>query len=1090
MQKSYSYLIGLAFLSIFLAIVKTVIGLKILDIVDVFTPFYNPSQYYVSFFDLWKNGNSGGIGNAPISMLYGAVLSAIGLSSANIQFAIFCLLIFFDYSALFLLISYLAKDKNVLALIFSFFLLFIEFQWAGFIYATALNFFLAFAPFIIYFSLRMFQSEISTFKSIVFIALSLIGASFGIAEAFPYSLFIYFPVLMAAFIDDILINHNYSTLLNFIKRQLTFLAGLLLGLGILIYSYYPWILGAIGLGSSYASSLASSFTNTNIFIGNSFSSLGTGATMVGLVFALRGSYATIFGLVFILIFGSYAFTKRKNTVIMSAYIFIVLLVTYIQIAISFPIQLFQIITFIPILRNVFITINEPAEMFYIIVIWVYFLVGSAIFDLVENYDIISKFVQTRIIKLGIMAVNNNPNTRRELKFGIYVVFIVVTLLLFSTSVNSISTLASGNAGYTPYGNYQVPNYIPGYVHNIYNITTNNSVHGYQKTLFLPDYPRVERWEQTSPYFYNFPPSNIHQMSLFTSFVHDIQNHNEIGTGKLLGQLNIGYIAIVNALNQSETGPRIAYDNFNQPYAILGNPLIFYSYFINSPDYKLISNNRNYSIFENLNNSGTFQIYRGAAILSDNTQKYILNDSFNLNVPPESTPTLNSSIASVNLLNNITQNAYWTPLGNNISEETQNSTIIVGFKCHLEGFSTSYFSEGFPVSAGMSLKFSSEITSINDSISTYYDGFDCAFSNESIVPGHYWQNGIYHLMGNERALARGVFTVPNNVSYVLPWFTFQNATGHFIISNLSITVIHAGYNFSFPFSYVTSKNALNLTARSLNFTIESLFPNTDLVSINNLNNISGISSVNVSVYNGTTPMPGLYIAPVYYLFHKYGYVWGNGDYSVLNPGSFEEGNLSLKDGEYSIAIKISGGGFGVIEVNNHTYLYNTIPTGATEIRLNIEVHSGVSVLIRNIIGQINLYDIVLVGPNLSNELKSIITGALPEPVYTMLQNTGQSMISLNISTNEPVIVVMKENYNDGWSLSYEVSGVKHEEKPILINGYEMAFILPIDFNNLTLIFIPPRFMVAQIYITAISLPSFLSIALLTTIIDRRKRGVST
>ena len=84
-------------------------------------------------------------------------------------------------------------------------------------------------------------------------------------------------------------------------------------------------------------------------------------------------------------------------------------------------------------------------MFYIIVIWVYFLVCSAIFDLVENYDIISKFVQTRIIKLGIMAVNNNPKTRRELKFGIYVVFIVVTLLLFSTSVNSISTLASGNA---------------------------------------------------------------------------------------------------------------------------------------------------------------------------------------------------------------------------------------------------------------------------------------------------------------------------------------------------------------------------------------------------------------------------------------------------------------------------------------------------------------------------------------------------------------------------------------------------------------------------------------------------------------------
>ena len=460
------------------------------------------------------------------------------------------------------------------------------------------------------------------------------------------------------------------------------------------------------------------------------------------------------------------------------------------------------------------------------------------------------------------------------------------------------------------------------------------------------------------------------------------------------------------------------------------------------------------------------------------------------IPPESTPTLNSSIASVNLLNNTTQNAYWTPLGNNISEETQNSTILVGFKSHSTGYSTSYLSEGLPVSEGISLKFSSEIKSINNGIATYYDGFDYAFSNESILPGHYWQNGLYHLVGNKSVVAEGIYTVPENVSYVLPWISFYNASGYFIISNLSITVIRTGDNSSFPFSYVTSENELNLSAWSLNSTIESLFPNSDMVPVNDLGNISGISSVNVSIYNGTTSLPELYIVPVYYLFYKYGYVWGNGNYSVLNPGSYEKGNLSLKDGFYNIGLKISGEGFGVIQVNNQSYFYNTITNGGTEIQLNINVHSGVSVLIRNVIGQVNLYDIVLVGPNLSNGLKNIITGALPEPSYTMLQNLGQSVISLNISTNEPVIIVMKESYNDGWSLSYQASGVEHEEKPILFNGYEMLFILPMNFKNITLRFIPPRFMIAQVYITTISLPAFLTIALVTAINDRRRQGVTT
>ena len=184
MRKWHYYSIGVIIIALFLGILKLIIGSKVLDLVDIYIPYYNSSEYYRYFFGLWKISDSGGIGGAPIAFLYSAILSSLGVTYTNMQFVIFGIMVFFNYSSLFVLISYISEGRYKSALLLTLLLLFIEFQWAGLLHSTGLSFFFAFSPLLIYFSLKMFKSEISPLKAIIFISLSFIGASFEITQHF------------------------------------------------------------------------------------------------------------------------------------------------------------------------------------------------------------------------------------------------------------------------------------------------------------------------------------------------------------------------------------------------------------------------------------------------------------------------------------------------------------------------------------------------------------------------------------------------------------------------------------------------------------------------------------------------------------------------------------------------------------------------------------------------------------------------------------------------------------------------------------------------------------------------------------------
>lgn len=1086
MRKWCYYSIGVIIIAIFLVVLKFLIGSRVLDLADIYIPYYNPSEYYQHFFILWKTSDSGGIGNAPVSMLYGLVLSWLGVSYLNMQFVIFSILIFSDYSSLFILISYIADGRNKIALLLTIFLLMVEFKWAGLLSATGLNFFLAFSPLLVYFSLRIFKSEITPSRSVIFISLCFVGASFEITEAFTYTLFIYFPIIIMSLIKIIIKEQKLKEFKIFIEKQLTFFGGALIGLIILIYEYYPWILASLGVGSGYIPLLRSTFLNTNIFLANGFTVLGSGPSVLGDVFGLPGIFALIYGIAFIFVMGIYIAKRNRNIVILSAFIFIISLVIYVQLAISFPNQLFHIVTSIPLINEILITLNEPAEFFYILAIWEYFIVGVAFFDLVQNYGELSKFLKAKFVKNKRRGVYNSTVIKKKQKPTIQIALTILTTILFLSTFVTVSSVANGHSSYTPYGNYNIPNYVPNYVRCIYETSAKNIINGPQKILLLPDYPRVERWEETSSLFFNFPPSNVEQMNLFQSLINDIHNHVEAGAGNILGQMDIGYIAIVKALNQTETGPIIAYDNFNQPYAILGNPMVFYDYFNSSPDFSLISNNRNYSIFRNLNNTGMFHVYSGEASLNDNPHTFVENKASKLNVPPNNCSLLTSNISSVNILGNLIKSAYWTSFGKNTSEEFLNSTIFVSFNSFSSGYYTSYLTSGFPVSPGMKLKFSSQIRAINDSLGTYYDGFDIAYSNETIVLGKYWQNGLYTVQRNSIAVASGTFTVPENVTYILPWISFHNVTGLFAISNLSINIIHTGNYSSFPLANPTSQNTTILSSQSLVNTIASLFPNSALIFTNNTNNIQSISSLNVSIYNNITALPGLYIVPYFYLSEKYGYVGGDGNYSVLNPGSYEMGSLSLSEGTYQVEVLISGNGFGNIQINNKSYIYDTLADGVFTIRVNISVENFLNLNVHNILGEIKLYDIALAGPNMSNNLVNMLNGFSSKLSYYLNPNGNPSYIKMNLFANSSTIVVLKESFSNDWSVSFFAFGTKHTERPFLVNGYQMMFIIPDNSTNISFTFHPPFFMTVQVYLTLILIPTFIFLALIMYVFDIKRR----
>ena len=1079
MRRWNSYLLGILVLMLFLGVLNIIIGQKVLDITDIFIPYYEPSQYLSSFFSLWKTGDVGGISNAPLSTLVGGVLSLIGITYVKMQFIIFSILVFFAFTSIYILISYLSNGKNILSLFFAFLFLLIEFRWAGFVGATGLNYFLAFSPLLIYFFIKMVRSEMSKISAVISIALSLIGASFAITEAVPYSLFIYSPLLIMALIDIIILKHNLTAVKIFVKTQITFLSGILLGIFVLIYIYYPWILGGLGIGNSYSTAgIGQTYRSTNFFIANSFSSLLAGPAVFGTVMGFTGTLAAIVGSLFLLILLPYVIKRRSNVLLLSAYFFIVLVTLYIQLAISFPDQLFRLIASIPVLTSLLITLNEPAQMYYIVAIWAYVIITMAFFDFLQNYHVVFKTLFKHIPNCFLRSfVRLKNKSRIKVMASIFVVTLLV-LLSYGTA-SSIYNTSNGYAVYTPYGNYKIPNYIPNYVRSIYNVAANNSGADISKVLLLPDYPRVERWEQTSPYFYTFPPANSFQMNLFKLFISDIQAGSKNGTAPILNQMDIGYIAVVKALNQTKTGPSIGYDNFNQPYAIFGNPSIFYSYFNNSPDYRLIQSNDNYALFENTDNTGLFQDFSSTGLVSNASVHYTIKNNSVLKSPPPNSSEGNLSATTANILQGIIKRKYWTPFGHDVSENFSNATIQLDFPSNATGAYSSYLGFQLPVSPGDELLFSTNITSLDGSNTTYYNGLLYSKSKSSTM---------YNVSDNNTVEVSGNYTVPNNSSSLLPYMEFKNPHGKFIIDGITLRVIKSGNSSSYVYPGFSSENNTVLTNSSLESEMNSLFPSLDTLFLNNSEATNGLTTINVSVYRGSINSPGIYTVPLYYILDKYGYVGGNGNYTVMNPGSYAWGNLTPVGGSYAIFLKVSGSGFGSLVIGGSSYTYNTLASHSYFFKLNKTVKSNLTFLINNIIGQIRSYDLVLVGPNVSSSLIDSLTSLRNDLNYTLIDPNYTSGMGLKINTSVTSIMVMKEGYSTSWEMTYTDSGKVHHELPFLVNGWEMGFKIPREATDIAFRFTPPLLQESQIYITAISFPLLMLTSLLTFLFSFKRKEI--
>jgi hypothetical protein len=116
--RSY-YIAGLIYVVSMLLILYIFVKGRILDLTDIYMPYFSKNGYFNNFFDIWKITNNGSVSNAPLSDLISGFFSLIGLSPSEIQYVVFSLLVLVSYSSLFLLFSYIGKNKYVISLILS-----------------------------------------------------------------------------------------------------------------------------------------------------------------------------------------------------------------------------------------------------------------------------------------------------------------------------------------------------------------------------------------------------------------------------------------------------------------------------------------------------------------------------------------------------------------------------------------------------------------------------------------------------------------------------------------------------------------------------------------------------------------------------------------------------------------------------------------------------------------------------------------------------------------------------------------------------------------------------------------------------------
>ena len=1068
------YLVGYIYLIPLFIFIFFILDGKILTTTDVLVPYLDSSLYYKIFYFS---------GNASLSFMCEMFLSLFNLPPSDIQLIIYFLLILFSYTSLFLLFSYLFKDEKFISLILSILFLNFEFLWAYFYSATGLNFFLAFSPMIMLFFIKINKNEISTLRGISLLTVSIIGSLFVVTEIIQYIILIYFPILLLSFYEEVISKHSKASIINFFINQLKIIASIILSLILLIYMFYPWISVLLSNNSnnSKINQLYITYSSKNFFIYNNWlGNLGNSTSAVGIVLGVGGintSYTYIIGLIFIVASTIYAI-KSKNKLFFFIYVAAILLLIYIQMAIRFPFLLFSIISSNYLLKALLMTINEPAESFYILSIYVYLMLGIMLGESlikIKNYKSLLNVKNNKKLKNNkkyFMSFLNSKNLFRSS----LTLLIVIIIVLSGIYIKDIQYTSHEYYGYSPYGTYKISTHVPKYIFDIYNYVLNDSKNiTLGQTLFLPYTPPYTLlWNELSPIFYNFPPSSPYQLQLFQYLIYYINLGIENGSGSILGSLNINYLAIIKVINQTQTGGvMIGYNNLNEPYGLYGNPKVFINYFSNSPDFKIISNTNDYIIFKNLKYSG-LNAYYGALAITDFNWTYFKNKGTANNLKQNIMYNLNISkyLINENLLNTPKSRYLWDITqypDRNVTFD--NNTLMLTYNKKIT--SIDYLKFGIPVVAGMKLEFSMNITSLNNSTAIYANGLDFATINRTIIVGRYLQNGTYDVKPDSVVIASEIYTIPENITYILPWFGFYNANGTFIINNFAIKIISINNNSSFP---IWSSSINNLYENNNLYTILHQFDilqNIPIIRYSTQLNESYF--LKVLPYHNKVNETGIYVIPTYYVFKNYGYVWSEDGYSTLNPGSSEIGNLNITPGYYNLIFKLTGRGSGIISVNNNKFIYNTFynPDFCLNIKLNIT--SSLNISIYNIVGQINLLYILLIGPNITKYQENILS----EKSYhiDILKNSdlySNIIFNMNDNENTSMILVMNQNFNSYWHLKYTIENKTITEQPFIINGWQTGFIIPKGIKNLSIEYILPTSVFVYYYITLVGVPLFLII----------------
>jgi hypothetical protein len=1071
---------------------------------DVFTPMLSPNDNLQAFASPWHPSSFGYAGNGPNAYLYAFILEAAGANSVITQHILLVLPLIVTALGAYLLFSTLGLSwisRCIGANLFCFNAAFLN-QLPG---ATGLLYFYSAIPLIILFSYRLYSKSGRPIVNAIGFAASCFYATFSSTLTILLTVIILLPVWLAMCLSLILGQRKTKDLGRFAFWQFV---GFVLYLASSAYTYFPWVAAVLAPNStfgSYISGTNGGFLTHNIYIANGFSSAYQ-TPMTALLVPLTGPTATLYGLILgvmavfvaLLPLLTRQLEIRLREVYFGVWIFLLGCGSFLWLAVYDPKAAFSIATsvFPPLLA-----LNEPAEWWYVIVPWIVILLTVSIDEMSRAgpaphpFRWLGQVKAERRSKSWIRAVVN----RRYHVFALTVSVVILVATSAQGIPYAINYVQGGSSQPYDIGNsFSIPNHVPRYVDSLISGFENNMSSGPFRVLWLPSYPGIQIWSQSSPYFISFPTSSQIVDSDLTNFLAAINSNSSCTESAAVTSLAIKYVVVLRQLNETGVLPTVGLSSLGA-YGILGDPADFAGYLLNQPCFKLVSFDTDYLEFQNLEFHGLFSLaYAGLVDTVD--QPLVVGNDSSYSVPVSTNNSFNPVLSP--LVNLIADGSFaskspgWSGFGSDYSARSVTLAGEPGLVVTPNGtgaanstaVSLNLVSPSTPnyvaVTPGQLYNFSSYVRTLGTAEG--YVDIGAQLCNESAVCKGYIQTDLLKLTTNQTATLNGSFDVPNGTFYVWPYIVINAPfSGELFIANVSLTF--SGISLSSSAEQITARQeSSTVTSMTISQNLSALPGSSRFVTLQSTGSMVPPSFPTFSAggYTSDSPQSNNIIVTVPSSVFRvaYGHTISSGGTITLASASRLTASLEgLEAGAYDFFLQFTGWGTATVGIASQSDQVVLGTFGSDGVWMTSPaIHGAVQVAVTDYVGTLSIDSFVVAGPDPLGSLGELLFAAAPsgiQPESTVLSSDFSAFTLLvRNSTGSSAAVIMAQSYQSGWLLT-DVQSSLGPIEGVAVNGWEIGFVLPsLGNGTLRLAFNPGWVFSTTLIVQLVTLPLMLLLAL--------------